>query len=1195
MKPIRLEIEGLNSYRKKQVIDFEALISKGIFGIFGKTGSGKSTILDAITLSLYGNIARGTKEFINSNSEKASIEYEFQIGEGIDRNTYIVSRRFKRSSGASKSTSRSDYVKLVKKDEMGNIIVIADKVGDVNQAIKEIIGLEESDFLRSVVLPQGKFSEFLSLGGKDRRNMLERIFNLEEYGSKLTSKIIKKRNIISGELEVLKGRLSEYSSVTDESIGDLDEKIKNLKDMIKALDKKLLFENEKLEEDQLVYNLCSENLVLSKELEGLEKSRDIIDVKKKMIDKASKASIILPSIVSLEEGNLKIKKNSVKLLKLENEQKSLLESLDKLKNNFEASKKNYDIIPDLKLMRKDLEILLDKYDEIFQFSVELESVKSEILKLMDKIEESSHQKNNLEEMLESEYSRVQLLKEKCEVNKIEKDDRERVLELKKGLDLLIRLTKELYDNKHELESEKKSLQRLEKKIEAINGRLDKKDEEIGNIIELLTSQEQIKTLDENEFDKMDKQIMSLHKEIGEVSQLEERLNKIDFDYIQNSRKIDDNSKEIRMLENLLLNIDKRLIYLKKERDRFEYENLANKLRAEWSKHFHEGDNCPVCNSKIEKLEINKKIDLYNDQKINKEILALEKKSYDLSVKLDSLKNIVNDLRNLLYALDEDKNTALEKKGYRDITKLKAEVEIIEQLKNEQRKLKLLVAENILNAQSKRSKLDLEKSEIEKLKVELLASEKSVLSSISRITSRISLLENELKHVPFKEEELEKIEDEIKNFDEKEINYEDFSRKLEEAKKKIEGLEKQKNEISGKLLSLQSDKKHLSEKKSKLYKKLGFEKTSFEASLNVIIKKIEEFGFEESNIIDDKSIYVKNLVSLVDNFITEFENKYLFALSEVEALKENLKNTENEIKAIAIENKAAGEYVEKTENSIIALMNIHGFDDFEAVKNSIVSDEMLLSITSEIDIFEKKTSELRVRHTDNIVKLDGRNISDEELEERKSNVSLLKDEIEKEKNNKSGLEAIHRELQKNMEISRKISDELSKKQIEKDNIDSLEKVMRGNRFVEFLSKIYLKNIVVDASKRLNKITNGRYSLEINSEYMFVVRDNYNGGLRRSADTLSGGETFLTSLALALALSSQIQLKGSAPLEFFFLDEGFGTLDEELLDVVMESLENLKSLTLSIGVISHMEEMKNRIPLKLVVEVDQAEMSSKVYID
>ncbi|OJT84637.1 hypothetical protein BM534_19845, partial [Clostridioides difficile] len=72
--------------------------------------------------------------------------------------------------------------------------------------------------------------------------------------------------------------------------------------------------------------------------------------------------------------------------------------------------------------------------------------------------------------------------------------------------------------------------------------------------------------------------------------------------------------------------------------------------------------------------------------------------------------------------------------------------------------------------------------------------------------------------------------------------------------------------------------------------------------------------------------------------------------------------------------------------------------------------------------------------------------------------------------------------------------------------------------------------MEASKRLDGITKGRYALEIDSTLNFVMRDNFNGGERRSIDTLSGGETFLTSLSLALALSSQIQLKGSAPLEF-----------------------------------------------------------------
>ena len=91
------------------------------------------------------------------------------------------------------------------------------------------------------------------------------------------------------------------------------------------------------------------------------------------------------------------------------------------------------------------------------------------------------------------------------------------------------------------------------------------------------------------------------------------------------------------------------------------------------------------------------------------------------------------------------------------------------------------------------------------------------------------------------------------------------------------------------------------------------------------------------------------------------------------------------------------------------------------------------------------------------------------------------------------------------------------------------------------------------------------------------------------TLSGGETFLVSLSLALALSSQIQLKGNAPLEFFFMDEGFGTLDNETLDVALDCLKKLKSENnLSIGIISHIDKIKEFVPIKL--EINQTEYSA-----
>ena len=128
---------------------------------------------------------------------------------------------------------------------------------------------------------------------------------------------------------------------------------------------------------------------------------------------------------------------------------------------------------------------------------------------------------------------------------------------------------------------------------------------------------------------------------------------------------------------------------------------------------------------------------------------------------------------------------------------------------------------------------------------------------------------------------------------------------------------------------------------------------------------------------------------------------------------------------------------------------------------------------------------------------------------------------------------------------------------------------------------MRYIAAEASVILSSISNGSYELEINDKAEFIIRDNKNGGVPRPCDTLSGGETFIASLSLALALSSAIQLNGTAPLELFFLDEGFGNLDDELLDVVMTSLERLRSTRRSIGIITHVEAIQARVPVKLVV--------------
>lgn len=101
MRPIKLKIKGINSFIEEQTIDFEKLSDRGLFGIFGPTGSGKSTVLDGITLALYGKVARESNNYINTNCESANVSFEFQIS-GAENKRYLVEREFKKDKKTEK-------------------------------------------------------------------------------------------------------------------------------------------------------------------------------------------------------------------------------------------------------------------------------------------------------------------------------------------------------------------------------------------------------------------------------------------------------------------------------------------------------------------------------------------------------------------------------------------------------------------------------------------------------------------------------------------------------------------------------------------------------------------------------------------------------------------------------------------------------------------------------------------------------------------------------------------------------------------------------------------------------------------------------------------------------------------------------------------------------------------------------------
>ena len=214
MRPLQLKLKGINSYREEQVIDFETLTSQGLFGIFGPTGSGKSTILDAMTLALYSKLPRDTKNFINTNETTASVSFLFSITTDRTRK-YLAERSFRYHNNTYTSTVRNTTGRLIVCDGE-NETVLADKPTEVTAECIRLLGLTSEDFMRTVVLPQGQFSEFLHLKNKERRIMLQRIFHLEKYGIELTSKISRakqKQELLLSKLDGEKKNFEEISSV----------------------------------------------------------------------------------------------------------------------------------------------------------------------------------------------------------------------------------------------------------------------------------------------------------------------------------------------------------------------------------------------------------------------------------------------------------------------------------------------------------------------------------------------------------------------------------------------------------------------------------------------------------------------------------------------------------------------------------------------------------------------------------------------------------------------------------------------------------------------------------------------------------------------------------------------------------------------------------------------------------------------
>nr|WP_243110567.1 AAA family ATPase [Clostridium perfringens] len=1170
MKPIKLEVKGLNSFIDKQVVEFDKLTERGLFGIFGPTGSGKSTILDGITLALYGDIARKSSNYINTNCDGVYVSYEFQIT-GNEVKRYRVDREFKRDNKSGGIRNKSS--KII--DITGGVEnVLEEKAKAVTSKCEEIIGLKLDDFMRTVVLPQGKFSEFLKLEGKERRNMLERLFNLRKYGDDLSNKLSFEIRKEKDKMNVLEGQLKGYEGVSEEALKAKEEEIKEINLSIKSKEELLKKIKKEFEEAEKVWNTQKELYDKRIEEESLVSRSEEIKALKERVEISNKADKVIVFINNLEEILKEINKENLKFKELNKKLEELIKLREENKLKFEeVVKKKEEKLPDLRLKKEKLLESQKEREILFQIKADGVKLKEACKKIfedrskcdtkLNSIEENEKRLN--EELKEKEERKEELFVHEEFKNKI--NSGLFILNSYEGLD------KQFNEIKSEEIELKKSIKSLKEDKEKSENDLKVKVESLGKTRDKLENLLKETPGDSNSI--LEKQI-----KLGEYR---ERLNKYKEikKSLEESLKSKNNFEEkLKAFENQKLLLEKEVKELKDYINKVKVEELAHKLRE----NLVAGECCPVCGSTHHELN---KVEKINLEESHEKTTLLESKE-------EKLKELILEFSKIEATLEyenkkiEELNISIEEVGEVNEERLKSLEEEFNTLKEKVEEFNLKKE----NLEKDLEKLKEEKNNLENIfnKAEVILCEKIVREK--EIASKVKELDKELK---LKNSELNSIKNELKIED---IKLENELILKKEKEKNI--LEKEIRILRTQLEESNKIKDELREKRDELKENYLSQKSLLDGKVEVYREKERMIKGALKGLIDEsltiEKIDIKGLLDDLQLEIDYIEKAYLNLSEEKEKLEQAFNNMNQEMAVTKERVNSLNLRKENEEKKVNLALEEEGFKTILEVKGGILSKDEKEKLKILIEEYHNNLIKVRANIELLIKKLNGKSLTEEEwtrvLQEKNNTEKELK-EVEEIK---IRLVTESESIKKKLEEQRDILHIKAKQEHKLALLSDLEKLFKGKKFVEFIAANQLKYISIEASKKLKDITNGVYGLEVDENGKFIIRDYKNGGAERDASTLSGGETFLASLALALSLSSQIQLKGTAPLELFFLDEGFGTLDDNLLDVVMSSLERLHHERLSVGIISHVESIKNRVPVKLILTPAEAGIGgSKVKIE
>jgi exonuclease SbcC len=263
----------------------------------------------------------------------------------------------------------------------------------------------------------------------------------------------------------------------------------------------------------------------------------------------------------------------------------------------------------------------------------------------------------------------------------------------------------------------------------------------------------------------------------------------------------------------------------------------------------------------------------------------------------------------------------------------------------------------------------------------------------------------------------------------------------------------------------------------------------------------------------------------------------------------------------------------------------GFADEAAVRAALLDEETSNELNERLREHDQDTHTVDQRIKTLQEELGDVRVSDQDLAAADKAAEDLNAEVEKQHGEQKTLEDQIEQMKKRLERSNTMRVELASDEKDLRIYNQLAGDLRSDKFQAYVLEETFTELVQGASARLLSLTGERYSLLFKEGEILVV-DNDNAGETRISDTLSGGETFLTSLSLALELSDQVQrAAGAVNLDSLFIDEGFGTLDPDTLALVSETIQNLRVGGRMVGIITHIPELRDEFAQQIIVTKHQ----------